>query len=199
VETSFLIVVLRHLYFRMRGRKILASKNVMIRGLDNITTVGPLLAGINYVGFIHPDERTYINVRGKLKFSDRFTLGKGCALDIAKGATAEFGRGYVTGRTTFVITHGLKIGDGCAISWDCQFIDDDFHELEYPGKKEKKKGIEIGKHVWIGRGAIFLRGAKVPDGCVVAAGAVVSASFDKENCLIAGSPARVVKENIQWT
>lgn len=199
VETSFIAALFRYIYFRLRSKNIMASRNVIIRGLGNIATGGLLQIGLNYVGFIPPDERTYLNIHGNLRFSDRFTLGKGCAIDIGENAIAEFGSGYVTGRTSFVIMHGLKIGDGCAIAWGCQFLDDDFHQMDYPGKKEKKHRIEIGNHVWIGSGVTILRGVTIPDGCVIAAGAVVSSSFQATNCLIAGSPAKVIKENIQWT
>jgi len=170
----------------------------MIRGLDGITTAGVLTIGLRQAGFIPPDERTFLNIQGKLTFRERFSIGRGCVFDIGQGATAEFGRGYITGRSSFVIMHSLKIGDGCAIAWDCLFLDEDFHELHYPGKKEKGTGIELGNHVWIGCGVTILRGATIPDGCVVAAGAVVSTSFVAKNCLIAGSPARIVKENIEW-
>jgi acetyltransferase-like isoleucine patch superfamily enzyme len=198
VETSFIAALFRHMYFRLRHKKIRASKNVLIRGLDNITTGGLVEIGMNYVGFIPPDERTYLNIHGRLIFNDSFTVGKGCAFDIGEKATAEFGRGYVTGRTTFIIMHGLKIGDGCAISWGCQFLDDDFHHLDYPGKKEKGNKIEIGDHVWIGSDVTLLKGVVIPDGCVIASGSTVTSSFITKNCLIVGSPARIIKENISW-
>lgn len=199
VETSFIAVLFRHLYFRLRRKNILASRKVTIRGLSNITTDGLLQIGMNYVGFISPNETAYLNIHGTLKFTDSFTLGKGCALDIGENATAEFGNSYVTGRTSFMIMHGLRIGDGCAISWGCQFLDEDFHQLDYSGKKEKQHQIEIGDHVWIGCGVTILKGVKIPDGCVIAAGSVVSSSFQTPNCLIAGSPAKIIKENITWT
>lgn len=34
--------------------------------------------------------------------------------------------------------------------------------------------IEVGSDCWIGAGCIILRGAKIPDGCVLAAGSVVT-------------------------
>ena len=169
-----------------------------IRGLANITTGGLLQIGMIHVGFLPPYERTYLNIRGKLRVRANFSLGKGCDLYVGENATADFGHSYVTGRTAFLILHDLKIGDDCAIAWGCLFLDEDFHELDYPGKKRRKNGIEIGNHVWIGSRVTILRGTTIPDGCVVASGSIVSSSFHTTSCLIAGSPAKVIKENITW-
>ncbi|WP_261156851.1 acyltransferase [Serratia liquefaciens] len=43
-----------------------------------------------------------------------------------------------------------------------------------------------------------MKGTNIASGCVVAANSVVSGDFLESNCLIAGSPARVVKRNISW-
>ena len=54
------------------------------------------------------------------------------------------------------------------------------------------KGIKIGNNCWIGAGAVFLDGAEIGDGCVVAANAVVTKKF-LSNVVLAGMPAQVVK------
>ena len=58
-----------------------------------------------------------------------------------------------------------------------------------------RKGIRIGSNCWIGSKVIFLDGAVVGDGCVVAAGAVVNGNFPK-NSVIGGVPAKVLKTRI---
>ena len=56
-----------------------------------------------------------------------------------------------------------------------------------------RKGIEIGKNCWIGAKVTILDGAKVGDGCVIAAGAVVNGEFP-DNVIIGGVPAKILKE-----
>ena len=57
--------------------------------------------------------------------------------------------------------------------------------------------IEIGNKVWIATGAMILPGVKIGDGAIVAAGAVVTKDVP-ERCMVAGIPAKVIKENVEW-
>ena len=58
-------------------------------------------------------------------------------------------------------------------------------------------GCEIEDHVLIGMGAIVLTGAKIGRGSIVAAGAVVKENaVIPPNSLVAGVPAKIVRENI---
>lgn len=54
------------------------------------------------------------------------------------------------------------------------------------------KGIKIGNNCWIGAGAVFLDGAELGDGCVVAANAVVTKKFPS-NSVIGGVPSKIIK------
>ena len=56
---------------------------------------------------------------------------------------------------------------------------------------------EIEENVWVGSRALILKGVRVGKGSIVAAGAVVTKNVPP-NCIVAGNPAKVVKENISW-
>ena len=94
--------------------------------------------------------------------------------------------------------HKLDIGDNCAISWDCQFLDEDFHEISYSDKHKTENAIIIGDNVWIGCGVKIYKGTVIPRGCVLASDSVVKGKFHIENSIIGGNPAKVIKENIEW-
>lgn len=57
--------------------------------------------------------------------------------------------------------------------------------------------IRIGNHVWIGSRATILKGVSIGDGAIIASGAVVSRDVEAGS-IVAGNPARVVKEHAQW-
>lgn len=58
-------------------------------------------------------------------------------------------------------------------------------------------GVNIGNKVWIATGAMILPGVTIGDGAIVAAGAVVTKDVP-EKCMVAGVPAKVIKENVEW-
>jgi acetyltransferase-like isoleucine patch superfamily enzyme len=54
----------------------------------------------------------------------------------------------------------------------------------------------IGEHVWIGLGVIVNKGASIADDNVVAASSFVNCSFQDSQTVIAGTPAKVVREGV---
>lgn len=53
--------------------------------------------------------------------------------------------------------------------------------------------VIIENNVWIGENACIMPGIVIGENCIIGANAVVTKSFPK-NCVIAGNPARVIKE-----
>ncbi len=197
-DSSILLVLLSTLRHRLAGKNLVANNRVIIKGMKNITTGGLVHIGMQYLGFMHKYDRTYLNIRGRLEFTSTCSIGKACRFDIGDQAVARFGKGFMSAHVNFIIMHGLQVGDDFLISWGCEFVDEDFHQIEYAGRKERDPRIVIGDHVWIGANVKVLKGSRIPNGCVVAAGSVVTRAFDQENCLIGGSPARVLRESITW-
>jgi serine acetyltransferase len=54
----------------------------------------------------------------------------------------------------------------------------------------------IGKNCFIGGRSLILPGVEIGDNCVVGAGSVVTKSVPPR-CIVAGNPARILKENIE--
>jgi acetyltransferase-like isoleucine patch superfamily enzyme len=54
--------------------------------------------------------------------------------------------------------------------------------------------LRIGHFCWLGMGAVVLPGVELGDFTVVGAGAVVTRSFPAGYCVLAGNPARLLKE-----
>ena len=152
--SNFLRTFLRSAGYKIVHKKnIIAHKRVVIKGIQNITSNTTLSIGLGNAGFMHDYDVTYLNIRGRLHFKGNYNIGRGCRIDIGKGAEVTIGEGgYINANNTIIINNKLVIGDNCIISWNCQFLDDDFHELVYEGRIDKKKEIIIGNNVWVGCG-----------------------------------------------
>ena len=89
-------------------------------------------------------------------------------------------------------SNGVRIGDYTNIgphvgivSANHDFINNERHVEAAP--------IDIGKHCWLGMGAIVLPGIILGDFTIVGAGAIVTKSFPEGYCVIAGNPAKLIK------
>ncbi|MBR2669802.1 MAG: transferase [Solobacterium sp.] len=61
------------------------------------------------------------------------------------------------------------------------------------------KDIVINNHVWIGMRSLILKGTLIKNNCVVGAGSICNKDYEKDNCMIAGNPAKIIKENVNWS
>jgi len=199
-DSNFFLVMLKAAFYKIFFKKtFLLHQKVTIKGIRNIDAKNKIEIGIRYRGFIHKTDKTYLNILGKLQIKGDYSIGRGCRFDIGKDALVTIGNdGYMNVNTYVIITHFLAIGDNCAISWDCQFLDDDFHDVEYPGKRNTDNSIIIGDHVWIGCGAKIYKGTVIPNGCIISSNSIVRGKFLTENSIIAGNPAKIIKENVKW-
>lgn len=93
----------------------------------------------------------------------------------------------------------IEIGEDCLFAKGVQIRTSDQH-LIYNSDSERvnlAKDVKIGNHVWIGAEALVCKGVSIGDGAIIAARSVVTKDVPA-NCLVAGIPASVKKENIRW-
>lgn len=67
-------------------------------------------------------------------------------------------------------------------------------QLRRNGAYGQSFDIRLGDDVWVGGGAIICPGVSLGNNVIVGAGSVVTNSFG-DNVIIAGNPARVIREN----
>lgn len=102
---------------------------------------------------------------------------------------------YANYNCTFLDVCPITIGKNAMLGPNVQLLTP-LHPLD---PDERNSGYEygapirIGDNFWAGGGAIILPGVSLGDNVVVGAGAVVTKSFG-DNVLLAGNPARVIKE-----
>ncbi len=114
-------------------------------------------------------------------------------------AKIEIGNNVGISGATIYARKDITIGDNTLIGGNVKILDNDFHPIEVEARnldiKEKigTRKIKIGKDCFIGANSLILKGVEIGDGSVVGAGSVVTGKFPS-NVVIAGNPARVIKE-----
>jgi acetyltransferase-like isoleucine patch superfamily enzyme len=134
-----------------------------------------------------------------LTLGDGVLIGLGVQLAVAAGGRLSIGAGTFINPNSYVLcAERITIGRDCAISWDVQILDFDAHEVGADGVfRSQAAPVRIGDHVWIGARATVLKGVDIGDGAIVGAGSVVTRSVPAR-ALVAGNPARVVRESVEW-
>jgi len=163
---------------------------------------GMIQIGYGDVGvFDNKRERSVWNVRGKIIFKGKCYLGHGVKLNITETGVLTFGSNVnFTAESAIDCQKEIIFGDNCLVSWENLFIDGDYHKIfDSEGQlTNSPRSIVIGNHVWFGCRCLILKGVNVADNCVIAAGSVLNGNYEISHALIAGSPAKAVKNNISW-
>jgi acetyltransferase-like isoleucine patch superfamily enzyme len=127
---------------------------------------------------------------------DGATIGRGAVLGVGPGAALAVGAGtYLADGVRVMSSTRVEFGRGCAVAFGVTVLDDDGHGF---GPPPYAAPILVGDHVWVGCNVTVLKGVTIGSGSVVAAGSVVTRSCPPCS-LLAGVPARVVRENVEWT
>ena len=185
----------RPLSFLINGNTI-----IDLRGSINIVNKGTFYLGL-------PPLRNFLITKrpcvlamydnSKLIINGFVFAGPGTHIEINKNASIEFGdKLFINSDSKFISSSSISIGSGSVISWEVEINDSSGHQI-VRDDFEVSKPIVIGSRVWIGSRATILKGVKVGSGAVIATGAVVTRDVP-ENSLVAGVPAKIIRENVIW-
>jgi acetyltransferase-like isoleucine patch superfamily enzyme len=112
---------------------------------------------------------------------------------------------------TFMCAERITVGQRVVISYQVTIADSDFHPIDPEGRKRDavanapfgdrsqrpaylSRPVVIEDEVWVGIGAIILKGVCIGRGARIGAGAVVTSDVPP-GAMIVGNPARVVRED----
>ena len=92
----------------------------------------------------------------------------------------------------------IQVGQDCMIAEGVDIWSTDTHSVFQDGQLvNKPESIIIGDHVWIGKDVAILKGVTIGDNAVVGMRSMVTTDVPPAT-LSVGSPARVIREGIDW-
>lgn len=155
-------------------------KNIMVtdKGAgDSIVNIGQ---GVNIINHLHIEFTTNC----KINIGDNCTIGSLNILIDTPNIT-------------------INIGDECLIGFGVTIRSGDGHTIYDINSKlilnNPDEQIVIGDHVWVGRNVSILKNAAISKNTIVGMNSVVTKKFANENCVLAGIPAKVVKNGVNWS
>jgi acetyltransferase-like isoleucine patch superfamily enzyme len=145
-----------------------------------------------------------------LKFGMHCSCYSGCSFSIGERGSVTIGDYSLLNGALIMAEERIEIGSYCMISWNVGIADGDFHPIDAaqrridaialaPFAENRPPRPPIGTapviikdNVWIGMGAVILKGVTIGENAIIAAGAIVTKDVPA-NAIVGGNPAQVVK------
>jgi acetyltransferase-like isoleucine patch superfamily enzyme len=145
---------------------------------------------------------TILNIErnGCLVIEEDAHIGHGAIINIKSNAKLLLGKNFaISGTTAIICNKEILIGSDVQFSWNSLVTDSDAHTI-YSAEgiiSNPSEKILIGNKVWIAANTTILKGTVISDNTVIASNSLVNKQFQEGDCIIAGTPAKIIK-NI-WT
>lgn len=156
--------------------------------------------GFGEVGiFDRRKSRAIWRVEGNVVFNGVVNIGHGSKINVGKNGILELGNRFsISAETQIVCEKNIVFGENCLLSWDILIMDTDYHKIRDFDENilNNDKEIIIGNNVWIAAKCLILKGVKIENDTIVAAGSKIVRSIKANNVIIGGEPNRILKRNV---
>lgn len=126
-----------------------------------------------------------------------YNLRYGAYIEIVNGGKLIMGQGAANVGLIIMCAKEVTIGNGVRIGRNVSIRDWNGPHVIINSHYRNHAPVHIGDHVWLCSGCTIMPGVTVGEGSVVAANATVTKDVPPHS-LVGGSPAKVIKENIEW-
>lgn len=206
---SYFSIIVHYLLGRILGLKnnkltfgksaIIWKSKIKISGEKNVLTLGKSV-GLKNTDIVIRGNNNRICLGDNVKIYEYGKIlieGDNCEISI--GSKSTIGSGHIfCGEGNTKIT----IGQNCMLSREVFMNTSDFHsilDINTEKRINPPQDILIEDHVWIGFNTTINKGTIMKKNSIVASRSVVSGKEYPPNVVLAGIPAKIVKENITWS
>lgn len=152
----------------------LINCDIFVYGNDNLITIGQSVSLVETVLWAQDN-------KNEIKIGDHSTVFGLVQLAALEGTS-------------------LIIGNDCMFARNIQCRTGDGHSIvDSSGTRiNKSESVVIGNHVWVGDRVLCLKGTNIGNNCIIGAGSIVTKKFSEDNIVLAGTPAHIIKRDINW-
>jgi acetyltransferase-like isoleucine patch superfamily enzyme len=159
----------------------------------------------------------------KVSWESQYLTGKmGCKVSVGNNSIVEGlfifdkndaeisvgNRTFIGGGSKLIAAKKITVGDDVLISWNCTIVDHNSHSILFDERKNdvvnwgkgikdwtnvKIQDVVIGDKCWIGFNVSILKGVRIGEGAVIAAGSVVTKDVEAYT-IVGGNPAKFIKK-----
>ena len=177
--------------------------SIIIYGNNNLVEVFyPNATGPVDINISGNNAKLTIQEQKKYPLCDvHFLINRGGEIHIGKNCQLCNGNFLAIVKGDYKEKHKLIIGDGCYIAKNATFRTFDGHTFIDRSTNlplNPPADITVGNNCWIMQNCMILHGAVIPDNSAVAANSLVNKKFTESNILLAGCPAKIIKNDILW-
>ena len=177
--------------------------NLKIRGENNLVEIEEGAA----------DSSLVLDICGShnIIFIGRGHVMRGLKINIGTSSPASYvncaiGRWFSIEPNSRFLLHNsgnkLIIGDSCMFSNNITVRLGELPHLLFDALSgeyvDVSNCVEIGDHCWVGENVYITKSAGIKNDVIVGACSVLTKKFDQKNVVLAGNPAKLVRENITW-
>lgn len=126
-----------------------------------------------------------------------YNLRYGAYIEIVNEGRLVIGQGAANVGLTIMCAKEITIGNGVRIGRNVSIRDWNGQHVIISSTYKNHAPVHIEDHVWLCTGCTIMPGVTVGEGAVVAANATVTKDVPAHT-LVGGSPAKVLKDNIEW-
>lgn len=178
------------------GTSLLKHVHICVEGEDNLIEIGNLTRMNDTEIFVRGSHNIIrIGENNGFEGSSLWIEDDNNVIQIA-----EHNRFFKNSHLAALEGTSITVGSDGLFAPDVQMRTSDSHSiLDMEGRRlNKAKDISVGNHVWLAVGTVLLKGASIPDECIVGMHSMVNKPLEERNCLYVGNPVHKAKTGVTW-